>query len=62
MALHSQADVSATTVVRGLAITITPELIRRITTLPLGIKLNREDRVTSSTTKKNVSLAKERHI
>ena len=41
MALYSQVYVIATTMVRGLAITITPELISRITTLPLGIKWNR---------------------
>ena len=61
MALHYQADFSATTVVRELALNITPKLINRITTLPLGIKWDREDKVTSSTAKKVFFLAKEKH-
>ena len=41
VALHSQAYDSVTTVVRGLEITITLEIISRVTTLPLGFKWNR---------------------
>ena len=34
MAFNSQSDVSATAVIRGLAITISTEVINRVTTLP----------------------------
>lgn len=61
MALHSQVDDSATIVVRGLTITITPELINIIITLPLGIKWNSEDKVTSAFSKKIFCLTNESH-
>jgi len=35
--LHSQEEDSVTTIVRGLAIYLSPEAISRVTTLPLGI-------------------------
>ena len=62
MALNSQSDVNPTTVIRGLVITISPEVINRVTTLPLGIKWNREDRVNSATSKKNLFRSRERHV
>ena len=59
MALNSQSDVSVATFVRGLSITISLALIIRVTTLPLGIKWNKEDIATSATVKKNFFRDKE---
>lgn len=53
MDLNTQSDVSATIIIRGLIITICPEVISRVTTQLLGIKCNREDMDTSSNTKNN---------
>jgi len=47
----------ATIVVRGLSIELTPELIRRITTLPLGVHWRKEDKGDSQTIKKKLFLA-----
>jgi len=41
----------ATVVVRGISIDFTPELIRRITTLPLGVPWRKEDKGIIQTTK-----------
>ena len=62
MDFHSQVDDSSTAVIRGLVITITPDLISRVTTLPLGIKWNREDRVTSVVAMKSLFFPNEEHI
>lgn len=62
MALISHIKVSATTVVRGLAISLSPELISKGTTLPLGIKWGEEDKTTSATTKKNFFTTNEKNI
>lgn len=53
MALNHQATIIATTMVRGFSITITPEVISRITTLPQGMPWIKEDKVESTFTKKN---------
>jgi len=44
MALNSQTEVSSTTMVRGLAISLSSELSIKVTTLPLGIKWGRENK------------------
>ena len=62
MALNSQIGVSATTMVRGLAISISSELISKVTTLPLGIQWRIEDNTNSVITKKNFITADEKHI
>ena len=48
--------------VRGLAITISPELINIITTFPLGVKFIKVDRMPSTTTKKSFFLPGEDFI
>ena len=53
MALNSQSDVSATTGVIGLSITISLAVMNRVTTLPLAIKWNREYKDASTTAKNN---------
>ena len=62
MVLNSQAKTSATTVVRGLSITITPEVINRITTLPERMPWRKEDKVSSTFAKKNFFLRDEEPI
>jgi len=59
MELNSQARISATTMVRELSITITPEVISRITTLPQGIPWRKEDKVASTFANKNFFLRHE---
>ena len=39
--------IHATIVIKGLIIDLTPELISRVTTLPLGIPWRKEDKVDS---------------
>ena len=60
MALNSQD--SATTVVRGLVISLNPKIINRVTTLPLGIKWSKEDKSTSVIAKNNFFTANENPI
>ena len=62
MALHSHEENSATTIVRGLAISLSPETINRVTTLPLGIRWSKEDKQVSVATGKNFFLSKEKHV
>lgn len=62
MALHSQAEDSATTVVRGLAISLSPKTISRVTTLPLGIRWSKEDKAVSITTREKIVILKENHV
>jgi len=46
----------ATAVVKGLLVEITPELIRRITTLPLGLPWRKEDKGNNTLAKKKLFL------
>jgi len=62
MAMNSQTCDNSTTVVRGLVISLSPKLISRVTTLPLGIKWNKEDKATSVTAKKNLFTSNEKPI
>lgn len=62
MALNSQTEFSATTVVRGLVISLIPKLISRVETLPLGIKWGREYKTTNSNAKNNFFIANENTI
>ena len=52
----------ATTAVKGLAITITPKFISRMTNLSLGVKWNREDRVSNIAAKKSFFFPNEEFI
>jgi len=54
--------VHATIVVRGLSIELTPELISRITTLPLGVPWRKEDKGDSQIAKKKLFLEGEEPI
>lgn len=60
--LHSQGEDSATIVVEGLAISLSPETISRVTTFPLGMRWSKEDKQMSVTARKNVFLSKENHV
>jgi len=62
MDLNSQIEDSATNTVRGLAISLSPKIISRVTTLPLGIKWSREDKSKSATTKNSFFTANENPI
>lgn len=48
--------------VRGLAITITPDLISKVSTLPLGVKWNREEKLFCTASKKSLLLPNEEYI
>ena len=48
--------------VRGLSIELTPELISRITTLPLGVPWRKEDKGNSQTAKKKFFLEGEKSM
>ena len=52
MALNPWARTSATTMVRGLSIKINPEVIRKVTTLPQGVQLRREEKARNTFAKK----------
>lgn len=62
VALQSHSEERVNIVVIGLAITPSPELIRRITTFPLGVKWIKEDRMPSTATKKISFLLREDFI
>lgn len=62
MALNPQARTSSTTMVRGLSITINPEVINRLTTLPQGVQWRREDKASSTFSKKKFFLNDEKPI
>lgn len=48
--------------VRGLYISLKPEIIIRVKTLPLGIKWIREDKSTSVTSKNNFFTSNEKYV
>lgn len=60
MALNTK--VSATTMVRGLIITISPDIISRVKNLPLRIQWRREDKRENSISKDNFFTAHEKPI
>ena len=61
VALQSHSKERATIVVRGLAITLSPELISKVTTLPLGVKWVKE-RMPRTAAKKIFFLPGEEYI
>lgn len=62
MALNSQERASSTTEVRGLSISISFDLIGRVTTVPLRIPWIREDKTSSTISKNNFLTANEKPI
>lgn len=62
MLLTPQARINATSMVRGLSITITPEFISIITTLSLGMQWRKEDKASNTFAKKNFFLRDEEKI
>jgi len=60
--LNSQIEDSSTTMMRGLAISLSPKLISRVETLPLGIEWGREEKIASATTKKNFFTTNEKFV
>lgn len=62
MELQSQGEDSATTFFRGLAISLIPETISRVTTLPLWIQWSKEDKEVSVTGKKNFFIQREKPV
>jgi len=62
MALNPQQRTSGTTMVRGLYVTINPNMISNVTTLPLGIQWIKEDKVNNTFDKKEFFLNDENPI
>jgi len=62
MALHPQGEDSATTIVRGLDISLNPKTISRVTTLPLEFLWRKEEKEVSVTAKKNFFIERENPI
>lgn len=62
MALNPQARTSATTMVRAMSITINPEVISRVTTLPEGLEWRMEDKDSRKFAKKTFFLDDEEII
>lgn len=48
--------------VRGLVISLNAELISRVTTLPLGIRWSKEDKVVSVASRNNFFILKEKSV
>ena len=61
VALQSHSEERVTIVVRGLAITLSPEIISRVTTFPLGVKWVKE-RMPSNLAKRSFFLPGEEYI
>ena len=59
MALHSQGEYSATTIVRGLVIHVNENIISIVTTLTLGVKWGNENITKAITGKRNLFLPEE---
>ena len=49
VALQSYSEERATTMIKGLTITLYPELISRVTTIPLGVKWVKEIMLSTAT-------------
>lgn len=60
--LHSQGEENATTIFRGLEISLCPKTISGVTTLTLGIWWSKEDKVVTVATRKNFLILKEKHV
>ena len=56
LSLTPQTKIHATIVIRGLTIDLTPELISRVNTLPLGIPWRKEDKGDSEVAKRKLFL------
>ena len=59
MSLRPQSNTHATVSFRGLTLELTPELISRVTGLPLGLPWSKEERSLGQATKKTFFLPKE---
>lgn len=62
MELHSQGEENATTIVRGLSISLSLKTISRVSTLPLRIRWRKKDKVVSVIARKNFFISKENPI
>jgi len=62
MALNPQARITVTTMLKGFLITINPNVITRVTTLPLGIQCRKEDKANHMFAKKKIFLIDENPI
>lgn len=62
MELHSQGEDSSTIVVRGLVISLSPETISIVMTLPLGIQWSKEDKAVSVATRNNFFNQREKYM
>jgi len=62
MSLIPLTRASATVVVRGFSVTITPKSISRITTLPLGLQWRKEDKTNNTIAQKGFFLEGEEPI
>lgn len=62
MSLQPQSKTQAIVSFRGLTLEITPELIIRVTSLPLGISWSKEERKLGQVAKKAFSLPEEHPV
>lgn len=62
MALHSQGEDNGTTIVRGISIHLNVEIIKKLTTIPLGFLWGKEDRTIAIIDKKTFFLPKEKQV
>jgi len=62
MSLIPLARVSAIVVLRGFSVTVTPESIRRITTLPVGLQCRKKDKDSSTLSRKKNFLEGENQL
>ena len=62
MELHCQEEESATTIFKGLAISLSPKTISWVTTLPLGVIWCKEEKQVTVIVRKNFFLSKEKHV
>lgn len=62
MSLRPQSKTQATVSFRGLTLELTPELISRVTSLPLGLPWRKEERSLGQVSKKTFFLPKEHPV
>lgn len=62
MALNCHVRANATTMVRGLSITINLEMINRVKTLPLGVQWRKEGKSSNDLAKNNLFIDDEKLI
>lgn len=53
MTLNSYGEDNATIVVRGISIHLNTGIINTVTTIPLGVRWGKEDKIINVTTKKS---------